>query len=205
MVIKALSNEKELLSRVSSGDERAFKEVFVAYYSPLSEYVLMLTKCSATTDEIIQDIFLKVWQNRTTLAGIEKFSAYLFILTKNYTLNALRKLLNDEKRKQKWTMDQDEVTVSLNLDDGFQCESNYEVVLRQAVESLPPQQRSVFTMRMQGHKNHEIALKMDISPDSVKKYQQYALSRIKKYVKSADYLDVVCIYFICNQFLDKNK
>jgi RNA polymerase sigma-70 factor (ECF subfamily) len=203
MVIKALSNEKELLYRVSSGDERAFKEVFVAYYSPLSEYVLMLTKCSATTDEIVQDIFLKVWQNRTTLAGIEKFSGYLFILTKNYTLNALRKLLNDEKRKQKWTMDQDEVTVSLNLDDGFQCESNYEVVLRQAVESLPPQQRSVFTMRMQGHKNHEIALKMDISPDSVKKYQQYALSRIKKYVKSADYLDIVCVYFICNQFLDK--
>lgn len=203
MVIKALLNEKELLCRVSTGDERAFKEIFVAYFSSLSQYVLMLTKCSETTDEIIQDIFLKIWQNRAMLTEIEKFSGYLFILTKNYTLNALRKSLNDEKRKQKWTIDQVETAVSLNLDEGLPYEANYEVVLQQAVESLPPQQRSVFTMRMQGHKNQEIALKMNISPDSVKKYQQHALIRIKKYVKSADYLDIVCVYFIFNSFLGK--
>jgi RNA polymerase sigma-70 factor (ECF subfamily) len=203
MAIKALPNENELLGRVSIGDEKAFEIIFLGYYNPLGEYVLMLTKSPEITEEIIQDVFLKIWQNRSVLVGIEKFSAYLFILTKNYTLNALRKLVNDERRQQEWGMDKSRDEVFPDFAQEHQSESNYEVVLRQAVESLPPQQKTVFNLRMQGHKNHEIAIRMDISADSVKKYQQYAVSRIKKYIKSNDCVDIFYILLLFNDIIDK--
>jgi RNA polymerase sigma factor (sigma-70 family) len=199
MAIKAVSNEAELLKRISKNDEKAFEEMFMCYHNQLGEYVLMITKSRELTEEIVLEVFLKVWQNRSDLDKVEKFTSYLFISTRNYTLNALRKMATEERRKQQWTFDQEtEQTIEL---DAFQnADPDYDVLLEQAVAKLPRQQRSVFELKMQGYKNHAISVEMQISSESVKKYQQYALKSVIKSVKSRGIFPLGCLLLSFQSF-----
>ncbi|SMC66412.1 RNA polymerase sigma factor [Pedobacter nyackensis] len=183
MAIRTVKNERELLLKVEQGDETAFAELFFAYHNQLGQYVLMLTGSEEMTEEIVQDVFVKVWMNRAALLTINKFTSYLFILTRNYTLNCIRKRLNE--RKQQENYNQSVLTDPiLSEEDELILDPDYQSLVDKAVAQLPPQQQKVFILRQQGLKNPQIAEKMEISTDSVKKYQQWALKAVSEFVKS---------------------
>jgi RNA polymerase sigma-70 factor (family 1) len=193
VALKPVHNESELLEQVTKGDEKAFGELFYAYHNQLGEYVMLLTHSEDMTQEIIQDVFVKVWLNREALTQIGKFTGYLFILTRNYTLNCIRKSVNERKSQEQYT------TLTLLDDDNLLTEINhepdrdYQALIDRAVANLPPQQQKVFMLRQEGLKNVEIAKKMDISPESVKKYQQWALKSVSEFVKSRAALSAILV------------
>ena len=153
----------------------------MAYHNQLASYVLLLTESRELSEEIIQDVFLKIWNGREKLHEIESFTSYLFILTRNYTLNALRKKVAEREKNATY---QKVISLEQNivsLDD--QEEPDFYNLIDKAVVQLPPQQKKVFALRMQGLKNPEIATEMQISPASVKKYQQWALKSVIHYVR----------------------
>ena len=76
---KTVPKERELLAKVARGDQRAFNELFEAYYSTLGEYVLKTTKSISLTEEIVQDAFIKIWMKRETLTQISNFKNYLIV------------------------------------------------------------------------------------------------------------------------------
>ncbi len=182
MAIKAVNNERELLEKVSKGNEDAFAELFYAYHNQLGEYVFLLTDSDQITEEIVQDVFVKIWTNREMLPTIEKFTAYLFILTKNYTLNCIRQSVKERKLQNEYGQmqivehDSDELLLA--------NDPEYQSLIEKAISQLPPQQQKVFILRQQGMKNPEIARNMDISTNSVKKYQQWALKTVTDFVKA---------------------
>lgn len=180
MALKPIHNEAALLLAVEKGNPKAFEEIFMAYHNQLASYVMMLTESRELTEEIIQDVFVKIWNGREKLPEIESFTSYLFILTRNYTLNALRKKVTEREKKS--TYDKT-IAHEAGLNLNPQEEPNFHDLIDKAAVQLPPQQQKVFAMRMQGLKNQQIASEMQISPASVKKYQQWALKSVINYVR----------------------
>ncbi|WP_188747289.1 sigma-70 family RNA polymerase sigma factor [Parapedobacter defluvii] len=180
MPLHRQDNETILLNRISKGDERAFGELFHAYYNHIGEFVQLFTHDLEATEEIVLEVFTKIWINRESLPLIENFDAYLFILCRNHTLNHVRKQAAEQKRHTAYLREVDNVAET--LEEGS---SDPYDLLEQAVQLLPPQQQKVFTLRRQGVKTPEISRRMSLSIESVKKYQHLAMKFIRDFVKAA--------------------
>ncbi|MET6999743.1 RNA polymerase sigma factor [Chitinophaga defluvii] len=182
MSISPIHNESILLARVAHGDEKAFTELFHAYHHQLGEFVMLLTASNEMTAEIVQDVFLKVWMNRQELATVDKFTAYLFILTRNYTLNCLRKLANDRKKQVQYG----QYVTTTAATEPQPVNTDYFTLVDSAIAQLPPQQQQVYLLsRRDGLKHVEIATQMGISRETVKKYIQLAVKSVGDFIKKA--------------------
>jgi len=177
-----VKNEAELLALVAKGEERAFTELFDAYYRQLGEYVYKLTESIEVSEEIVQDVFIKIWLKRETLPELDNFSYYLFILSKNQTLNHLRKKANDKVRQLEWLKQFEEEAY---MPDDTPVIEEYRSLIDDAIEKLPPQQKKVYKMsREERLKHEEIAKILNISPETVKKHIKLALRFIKNELSS---------------------
>ena len=178
--IISLQNEKELLAAIAKEDEKSFAELFYGYYGQLTEFVLLITGSVEETDEIVQEIFVKVWEHRKELPGLTSFNSWIFIITRNQTVSAIRKINRESKHLENLVREaagSDEIRLDSELPD-------MDAILVQAIEKLPPQQKRVFQLKQQGKKNGEIANELGISSESVRKYQQWALKSITEFVKA---------------------
>jgi len=188
MAIRSLPNEKELLQKIAEGNDLAFAELFRAYHKHLAKYVYTLLESVEMCEEIVQDVFVKIWENRATLPQLDKFTSYLFILTRNYTVSCIRKMIQDKKQNQFYA---DDMLHFNTGEDIFTLDKEYQDVLSRAVAQLPPSQQKVLQLRQQGLKTREIAENMGISTDSVKKYQQWAAHSVSKFLKSHAALSIL--------------
>lgn len=190
MALKPLMNEHILLQAISDGDERAFAELFYAYHHQLGEFVFSVTHSTALTEEIVHDVFLKIWKDKGNLAQVEKFTSYLFIVTRNYTLNAVRKLASEKKKSLQF----ENYAVYQYGRHAQEPETDYNLLLENAVAGLPPRQQQVFLLKGQGLKNAEVASQMAISVNSVKKYQQWSVQAIGKFIRAKAVLKMLAFF-----------
>lgn len=189
MALKPLENEAQLLRAMAGGDEQAFTTLFYAYHQHLAKYVFSLTLSADMSEDVVHDVFLKLWNEKAQMDKINDFTSYLFILTRNYTLNAIRKM-NTEKKRNRLIED-------FILSDTAQPveETDLDQLLKNAVSQLPPQQQKVFLLRQQGLKNAEVADQMGISANSAKKYQQWATNSVIKFIKSKVAMNLHFFFF----------
>lgn len=170
-------DEKELLIQIAADNQFAFRKLFTLYYQPLGTYIYRITESTELAEEIVQDVFLKIWENRTTLTKVQDFKAYLFIVSKNHTLNCIRKLAKERMLKNEWEN-------TFLQDQGQNDLSNYYKLIDQAIDQLPPQQQKVYILsRHKRLKYAEISNEMNISSETVKKYLQLANGSITNYVR----------------------
>lgn len=174
MALTPVKHESDLLALVAGGDERAFAELFECYYRQLGEYVYRLTESIVVSEEIVQDVFIKIWQKREILASLDSFTYYLFILSKNQTLNYLRKVAKEKIKQTEWLKAFDE-----NSDGDYLLEE-YHNLIDNAVEKLPPQQKKVYQLtRIERLKHEEVAEILGLSVETVKKHAKLAIKAIK--------------------------
>lgn len=177
--------EEELLSKVSTGDQTAFRALFTQYHQQLGNYIFQITDSAELAEEIVQDVFMKVWTNRASLQKVQNFKAYLFVVSKNHALNCLRKIVRERLLKTEW-----ENNLS-NIPEYDDSEEYYKL-LDQAIDQLPPQQRKVYLLsRHKRMKYLEIADEMNISAETVKKYLKLANATITSYMR--DHLESVLL------------
>jgi len=196
MALHQLNGENKLLYEVSVGNQIAFAELFNGYYDQISQFVNTLTNSDELTEEILLDVFTKIWVNRESLIKVGKFNSYLFILVRNHTLNCIRKENAERKNQEDYLK-----TMNLYWEPLFtenHDERDYQGLIDRAVNLLPSQQHKVFSLRQKGLKNPEIAQIMDLSPDSVKKYQQLAMKFVSEFVKN--HAMVVVIFSSASHF-----
>ncbi|MFA6083201.1 RNA polymerase sigma factor [Mucilaginibacter sp.] len=176
----ALPCEKELLLQVASGDEHAFSELFNTYHQHLGTHIYRITDSVELAEEVVQDAFLKIWLNRKALTSVKNFKAYLFVISKNHALNCLRKLAK-ERIAQKSIEDNEVALETANIIDN----NDYYNLLDKAIDHLPPQQQKVYLLsRHDRLKYDEIANKMGLSRETVKKYLQVATLSITNFLQS---------------------
>lgn len=165
--------EKELLQQVADGSETAFRTLFNLYRRRLYSYVFKITESRETAEDAVQDIFLKLWDRRHTLPGIENISAYLHRMAYNFAYHGFRQLakeslLLDHLRSQSphSTYNPVDTVVSREV----------KVYIQTVVDRLTPQQRKVFLLSREGGlKQEEIARRLGISIFAVKKHMVDAL------------------------------
>ncbi len=181
MAISPVHNEKEILSRIAAGDQRAFTVLFDAYYQGLGSYVYKVTESKELTEEIVQDAFMKVWEKREMLGEIDNFSSFLFILSRNRMLNYLRQLAKLRAQQLSWSKEHENDSYVM---DSASPNDEYDLIIQNAVSELPPQQQKVYLLsRHERLKYEEIAFQMGLSKETVKKHMHLALSFLKQHVK----------------------
>lgn len=152
------------------------------YTNLLATHILRFTKSKEQAEEIVQDIFLQVWISRETLAHIRNFKNYLFVISRNHALNAVRTMIREEHRLKKWQQDNREDWVTaLPQEDHLPQQMG---LIEEAINSLSPQRRKVYDMCKKEKKSYEdIAEKMGLSQETVKKYIQYANTALLQYIE----------------------
>ncbi|WP_158288360.1 RNA polymerase sigma-70 factor [Mucilaginibacter psychrotolerans] len=191
MALRPIKNEADLLALVATGSQRAFTELFDAYYKQIGEYVYKLTESIEVTEEVVQDVFIKIWLRKETLPELDNFCYYLFILSKNHALNQLRKKANDTARQMEWLTQFEEDTYTA---DNSSLAEEYRILIDDAVEKLPPQQKKIYKLSREQHLKHEeIANLLNISPKTVKKHVALALRFIKNELSPQNDIVIVAI------------
>jgi len=175
-----LDEEKALLSKIAGGDETAFRIVFNQYYRLLGAHILRITKSQEIAEEVVQDVFLKIWMSRETLSSIQDFRAYLYVVSRNHALNCLKKVAREGivQGQTNWV---DLENRPFPEETG---ELDYYSLIDEAIDSLPPQQQKVYLLSRHEHlRYHEIASHLNLSRETVKKYLQIATESITAYIK----------------------
>ncbi len=169
-----------MLGLVAQGDEIAFGKLMQQYANLLASHIFRLTHHREQTEEIVQDVFLKIWQTRESLAEVRNFRTYLYVISRNQAMNALRSLIREKKRQEQWEKTSDH----FHDDESIADEERQYSLVEQAIAQLPAQQQKVWLLsRRNGMKYSEIACCMELSEETVKKYIQYANQSIIRYVE----------------------
>jgi len=180
MLDQPTDNEAGLLLQVAEGDEKAFSSLYYKYHHRLGIYLYQLTSSRPFAEEILQDVFCKVWEKRDQLPAIENFQTWLFTISKNQALNGLRSVVRERLQKKVWEKDQ----VDLSGLDQVTAEDRLQLIDK-AISQLPPQQKKVFMLsRYKRLKYIEIAQELNLSKETIKTYLQIATSSIRKYVNN---------------------
>lgn len=197
MIDLILPSEKELLLRVANGDEHAFSELFNTHHQLLGTHIYRITDSVELAEEVVQDVFLKIWMSRETLTTVQNFRAYLFVISKNHALNCLRKVAK-ERIHQK-TLEENAMSLIPQDNPGL---DGYYSLLDEAIDHLPPQQQKVYLLSRHNRlKYDEIASQMGLSRETVKKYLQGATHSITTFVQSN--IDVSAIVLLVSAFFAK--
>jgi len=184
-------NEKDLLALIAEGDELAFARLFEYHRDRIYSIAFKLTHSVSLTEEIVQDVFLKIWQKRTDLMEIHNFSAYLFIVTRNNVYKVLKQVA----RNYKIILLTDEDQVLANDDTaGLVMEKEYKLLLQTAIDRLPCQQKQVYQlMKDQGLKREEVAKLLHIQPETVKFHLAQAMKNIRAFCMPHLSLFIGCV------------
>jgi len=175
--MKETKDIKNLLDQLSKNDEHAFRQLFHLFSDKVYSFSLSLTRSHLSAEEMVQEVFLKIWINRKSMHEVENFSSYLFIMTKNLVLNSLKRKALEEKAK---------ITLTRELDNKHYdteetvIHDDYERLLNEAINHLPHRQRLVYSMcQQEGLHYDEVAERLKISRLTVKTHMQQALKTIK--------------------------
>lgn len=190
-----------LLAEVSNGSQVAFNKLVKLYWNKVYSHSLAYSKSTFKAQEITQDIFLRVWQKKETLTQIQDFDNYLFILSRNHIISAMRKKLLETSIDNEYV--EGLLEDILLPDQQLQLKQTYETVIH-GIDEMPPTRKKVFILsRFEGKTYNEIAGLMHISKNTVKEHITSGLSFLRKYVQSHSNLLLTlacCIRIVINIF-----
>jgi RNA polymerase sigma-70 factor (ECF subfamily) len=193
-----LSDETDLLARIAEGNERAFGIIFHHYRPKIYSYAFQLFGNIGMADELVQEVFLKVWLHRDKLPHLLKFDSWLFIIARNKVFDMLKLLAKETTARQQMALLLDP---EANFVEDHLLDKENEARLRHALDRLSPQQKLIFTLsRHQGLKHEEIASRLNISRNTVKTHLVHALKTLKDILhfhSDTTMLLIIGLYTIC--------
>lgn len=172
-----------------------FKMVFDQHYNTLCNYALALLKDPSASEDVVQEVFIRIWEKRRDIITSETIRFYLFTAVRN---NCLTHLQKERKAAIVAFNDCDDAEESMAFPEEVKTESDYKSQLASAMDQLPPKCREVFLLsRMSKQSYKEIADTLDISVKTVENQIGKALKILRIYVKEKKLFLVILILIIC--------
>jgi len=187
----------ELFALLAEGDETAFRRVFHYYTPRLRPFVFSIVKSDAVAEEIVQDIFLKLWANRQSVAQKENPSSWLFTVAARQSLSFLRHMSVERRYIDSVKAQIAHASLQSPVEDRLFLRED-EALLKKAVDVLPPRQKLIYTLsRHEGFSHKEIADQLNISPHPVKNHIVTAIRTLQDFVRKAGFI-VFYLFFTGN-------
>ncbi|MDN3657149.1 RNA polymerase sigma-70 factor [Ferruginibacter paludis] len=192
-----LQTEKNLLQLAAHGNEAAFVELFYLYRHKLYSYILKITARPELAQDMVQDVFLKLWKNKCQLDTIENFNAFIFTVAQNQVVNYFRRMNNETLMLSKM---QDRRQGFERCTEERISHNEVQQSINEVLKRLPAQQHLVFKLsREQGLKQDEIAMALKISPNTVKNHLALAIKTIREYLRHKLEIEHLPLLFILMQ------
>jgi len=190
----AMTNDEtaEIILRLKKDDKVAVDELFGYYYPRLYQFSKSILKIDNEIDDILQDVFVKIWLNRQKIGNAETFNAYIFTITKNGVLNLIRKNLRDHTFRDQLFL--------RSVAEEYQPENQLEFEeikagIDQIVAKLPEKRQQIFILsRTDGLSNKEISQQLNISEKTVEDHITHAIKQIKRSMKEMGILSILYFY-----------
>ncbi|MFO1519707.1 MAG: RNA polymerase sigma factor [bacterium] len=190
-------SDELLMEYYQKGDQTAFRELFRRHKKGVYNYIYRYTNNSEESEEIFQDVFIKLHRASPTYLPTAKFSTWLFTIVRNLCIDSHRKRrlrhnvsLDDYEENE--TRPLYEVIASEERSpDNRSSDSEIGKILDEALSQINEDQREVFLMREKtGLKFEEIAETIGVSVNTVKSRMRYALENLKKYLEKSGYKEL---------------
>lgn len=179
-------NDKSALRKIRGGDIRAFEKLFRYYYEPLCRYAVSFTKDMEVAEEIVQDLFYRLWKEREQLC-IRSLKSYLYGAVRNNGLQYLKHLEVREKYREKLTREIVEANYNFTPLDKLEYQELEERIAG-ILGTFPERRQQIFRMhRLEGKKYAEIARELSVSVKTVEAEISEALKVLRKLIGEKGY------------------
>ncbi|HEX6430671.1 MAG TPA: RNA polymerase sigma-70 factor [Niastella sp.] len=175
-------HERELLQRVAGGDQDAFAHIFEMYRQRLYTYLAGITKSPEVAEDILVDVFMKLWIGREMLVRVENLEGFLHKVAYNKAMDFFKTTARHARLQQVYAQRiSDQVERSL---DDWLIDEECRRILHDAINQLPPQRKLIYTLsREQGLTHEEIARALHLSRNTVKSTIMAATRSISEYLQ----------------------
>lgn len=190
----------DLLMKLRKGDEAAFIKIYNQYRSKIYTYAYQLCKSSDIAEEIVQEVFIKIWQKREQLNLELSFNAYIKKITLNHVLNYLKKAARERALQEQISHT---IETSSNRTEDHILEKELRQIYDEAIARLPQQKKIIYQLcRLQELSHDEIALKLNISKNTVKNHMVEASRSIRDYVSKNG--SIICFIITSSNYFHSN-
>lgn len=181
MHARSTSRNPDPITRMVNGCSRSYAWIYNHYYERVYEYAQQLTRDHALSEDIVQEVFYKLWMNRSKLAGVSNFDGYFFAMYRNQVYQEFQRLSRIKKAEQVYAacFDMDRFEAAERL-----LYKETQERIEEAGRTLSTEQQLIFWLkREQGWKQDAIASYMGHTPASIKGQVRTVLKKIKKAVE----------------------
>ncbi|WP_372933684.1 RNA polymerase sigma-70 factor [Mariniphaga sediminis] len=180
----------KLIRGLIDDDKKSFDDLYFYYYPKLYAFSKTFLKVEDDINDILQEVFIKTWDNRKKIKDVETFNAWIFTITKNSVVTYFREKIRQkdfESRVRKMAVGE------LVFNDSLEYKDLKERV-DQLVEQLPEKRKMIFKLsREKGLSNREIAKKLEISIKTVEDHMLYSLRFLRNNLKDFEVLTLLYI------------
>lgn len=181
-----IDNEHELLLQLKQGTVGAFEQLYNRYKQPLAASLVKLLRNDTLAQDALQDLFVRVWNNRASIDPAMSFRSYLYRIAQNLVIDYYRKIAREKELMEVFL--HDAATAHTTIDDALEANERKKV-LQALLDKLPPQQRRAYTLhKIEGKSYKEIAEIMQISASTINKHIHYATKFINRELNASPWV-----------------
>lgn len=184
----------DLIARLRQGDTNAFDALYWQYHGVVYRNILKFTKDTIVAQDILQEVFTKLWEKRAQINVDQSVAGWLFVISFNLSVNYTRKRLQEQTFQKKLLAIEPD---SCLPGTAAVYDEQYRM-LESAIRQLSPQRRKVVTLcKLEGKTYEEAAGELNISRNTVKEHLQAAMVNLNEYVKKKShfYILLLCALF----------
>ncbi len=176
-----LYTDQQLMEQLKQGNEKALEILFKKYYSSLTRFANTILKDKASAEDMVQDVFMKIWNNSNRIEINSSLKAYLFTATRNHCFNLLKRADRDEVSAEAIENDS---SLSVNDIEEKIAAKSLNLKIQEAIELLPEKCKLTFQLsRFENMSYKEIAETMNVSVKTVENQMGKALSTLRLHLK----------------------
>lgn len=171
--------DQELITRLKNGDMLAFDQVYEQYSHKLFSFVFKILKNENDAEEIVQEVFVKIWESRHKLGSCKLFNSYIFTIAYNHSISLIRKKINNKKYLEYLKYSS---VINATPSGISEIESNeLSDQVERLIEKLPERQKQIYRLhREKGFTYPEIANQLGISQNTVENHMAKALKYLRR-------------------------
>lgn len=184
------------------GDQQAFESIYCAYAKPLYRRILYLVKDADEADEILHNVFLKIWTSREQVDPTKNLYAYFMQAAHTMSIDQLRKNIRTQAMRDSivWSNDNQ---ASSSVEESYIHKEEWKI-LESAIEQLPPQRQLIFRLcKIEGKSYKEVSESLSISPATISNQLVLAMKSLRQFI--SQHHKEIMLYCLFLDYLNRQR